>query len=165
MARELCVHYMTVHSVVHGRSWSPDVALRSEVADRSDNQGYRRVFLFGKNVAAHRLAWLLMTSQEPPAQIDHINRDRSDNRWANLRAASPQENSSNRIVPHPKNRSSGLIGVTFDASGRTRKPWRARIMANGKAVRLGRFSAADEAHRAYMSAKAALHPFANLTDK
>ncbi|QDK32697.1 HNH endonuclease signature motif containing protein [Sphingomonas sp. IC081] len=58
--------------------------------------GYTEIRIGGVNYYAHRLANLTMTGEWPSAQMDHINGLRSDNRWANLRAASPSENTRNQ---------------------------------------------------------------------
>ncbi len=47
-------------------------------------QRYYQVYIGGKKIAAHRIIWKLMTG-ETPEEVDHINRDGHDNRWANLR--------------------------------------------------------------------------------
>jgi hypothetical protein len=57
--------------------------------------GYRYVNIRKKLLLAHRLAWLWMTGQWPVDQIDHINGDRVDNRWCNLRLATQKQNSAN----------------------------------------------------------------------
>lgn len=57
--------------------------------------GYLVVYAFGRLVRAHRLAWVLMTGKWPENDIDHINRDRADNRWCNLREATRAENLRN----------------------------------------------------------------------
>lgn len=52
------------------------------------------------NVPLHRFVFRLhLGERQPPGfYIDHINRDRLDNRIANLRLATPQENSFNKTV-------------------------------------------------------------------
>ena len=59
------------------------------------HEGYVRVDLTGRTLQGHRLAWMLMTGEMPPSRIDHINGDRADNRWSNLRAATATENAWN----------------------------------------------------------------------
>ena len=47
---------------------------------------------------AHRLAWFLVSGEWPPEEIDHINRDRADNRIVNLRLATRSQNHCNSKV-------------------------------------------------------------------
>jgi|SRR5262249_13953776 len=58
----------------------------SGVAGHHDRawKGYVCIAVDGRKYRAQRLAFLYMTGDWPPAQIDHINGDTSDNRWANL---------------------------------------------------------------------------------
>ena len=46
--------------------------------------GYIKVDLKGRQLFAHRVAWKLVTGEEPPEVIDHVDRDRSNNRWKKL---------------------------------------------------------------------------------
>jgi hypothetical protein len=58
--------------------------------------GYVSCCFNRKRYKAHRLAYLYMTGDWPKLEIDHINRNRQDNRWENLREATRSENASNR---------------------------------------------------------------------
>ena len=55
----------------------------SEVGWLDVSTGYVRIMLDRKTYRAHRLAWYYMTGDDVQF-IDHINRDRSDNRFSNL---------------------------------------------------------------------------------
>jgi hypothetical protein len=61
----------------------------------SDPKLYIRVPYGKKFVAAHRVAWVLMTGDQP-IYIDHINGLPHDNRWKNLRSVNVSENIKNR---------------------------------------------------------------------
>lgn len=60
--------------------------------------GYRYMYVNTKRVKAHRLAFLIVEGAFPKHQVDHINRDRGDNRWENLRHATHKENMRNRSI-------------------------------------------------------------------
>lgn len=122
--------------------------------------GYIKIAIDGQQYLGHRLAWLYMYG-EIPEQIDHVNGNRSDNRISNLRPCNQALNTQNIRTAHCDN-SCGLLGVEFiKDSGR----YRARIMVNGKAKHLGCFTTAQEAHRAYLIAKANMHEFSTLSIK
>ena len=61
----------------------------------TEAKGHLVVKFQGKRIKLHRLAWKLVTGQEPPDEIDHKNRDRADNRWVNLRASTSEGNCAN----------------------------------------------------------------------
>jgi hypothetical protein len=67
-----------------------------DLAATSRQNGYAVMCFANKTYKAHRLAWLYMTGEFPPEYIDHINCEKSDNRWSNLRMASNSENQRNR---------------------------------------------------------------------
>lgn len=96
--------------------------------------GYIQIKLCGRPVKAHRIAWLLMTGSWPSKQVDHINRDRSDNRFINLREASLRENQQNRNIL--RNNTSGVNGVCFC---KKQKKWVARIRTEFGRINLGYF--------------------------
>ena len=88
--------------------------------------GYIRIKVSGKSYFAHRLAWLYMTGQWPNKQIDHIDHDRANNSWRNLRAVTRIENARNRRIN--KNNSTGVCGVYQVKTG----GWRSSIYKNGR---------------------------------
>jgi hypothetical protein len=97
------------------------------------------VRLYGELWMAHRLAWRMMTGDDPgKLTIDHINRNPFDNKWKNLRLADFSLQLQNRRCSSE----SGHKGVWFDP--RQRK-WRATAWQNGKTKYLGRFATKEEA--------------------
>ncbi len=71
-------------------------------AGSQDGRGYVQVYLSGRHLKAHRLAWYLHHGTDPgPLQVDHINRDRSDNRICNLRLVDAKGNRANSAQPPP----------------------------------------------------------------
>lgn len=119
----------------------------------ADKDGYLRVGLLGKTHKLHRLAFLYVTGQWPTGQVDHIDGDRANNKWSNLRDvdASTNQQNKNRAFKGAK---VGLLGVS-QPKGRDR--YSARISVDGERMFLGWFATAEEAHQAYMSAKRIVH--------
>jgi len=118
------------------------------------SDGYIRLRIDFKYCNAHRLAWLYVHGVTPNGFIDHINGIRSDNRMVNLRDVSHSMNLQNRRVSQKNNKSSGLLGVSFENS---LNKFRARISINGKQKHLGLFDTKEEAHQAYLIAKREFH--------
>jgi hypothetical protein len=104
--------------------------------------------------AAHRIIWKMMTGEDPPSELDHKNRDRTDNRWANLRQATREENARNKT--RYQNNTSGFKGVRVTHLTYPH-PYQARIRVNGNLIHLGSFRTAQEAQKTY--AAAAKHYF------
>lgn len=102
----------------------------------------RRIFIDGYEYKANRLAWLYMTGEWPVGQVDHINTDPMDNRWENLRVATPAENQWN--VGIRRRNTTGFTGVYYD---KRRNKWRAEFT-----VHLGRYDTPEAAHEAYKQA-------------
>ena len=124
----------------------------NDLAGRMNSNGYWVVGFKQYPLLAHRLAWLYMTGEWPPFNVDHINGDKCDNRWANLRDGSGSINAQNVRRAQRNNRSSGLLGVT-QRQGR----WEAQIKAQGAKRHLGSFGSPEDAHAAYVEAKRRLH--------
>jgi hypothetical protein len=88
-----------------GLFWHND----GQPADVVSNGGrYKSVGFMGERWMSHRVIWKMLTGQEPD-EIDHINGDGLDNRFANLRSVTPVENMRNRSLDPPKH---GKHGVT-----------------------------------------------------
>lgn len=121
-------------------------------AGRVGTNGYRDICIFGRRFREHRLAWLLMTNSMPREEIDHINGEKTDNRWSNLRAATRIQNMHNRGIRSTN--TSGFKGVTWSKS---KSKWVAQIVSNGKFHFLGHFLTKEKAHSAYQSASERLH--------
>lgn len=106
------------------------------------HSGYAMTKINGRHVAMHRL--ILMAPEG--TCVDHINRDRSDNRFKNLRLCSKQVNAFN--ANKPKSNTTGYKGVHFH---RKNKSYVAYIGKKPR-VHLGCFSTAEAAAKAYNDA-------------
>jgi len=116
--------------------------------------GYLRILIDGRKYLAHRLAWFYVYGCWPEKQIDHIDRNKLNNRINNLRDVSQSINQHNRTAARKDNKSTGLLGAYF--AKRTGK-YQALITVNGKLKGIGRYNSAEDAHKAYLDAKKELH--------
>lgn len=120
-----------------------------------NHDGYLLVRINRKNYRVHRVIWLYMTGQWPSEILDHINGDRADNRWTNLREATVVTNQQNQRHARADNQS-GLLGVAI-GGGSKRNPYTAFIRYAGRQHYLGCFPTPEAAHAAYLSAKREHH--------
>lgn len=98
--------------------------------------GYSSIRVDGKEYGSHRLAFLYMTGRWPVEEVDHIDRNPSNNCWSNLREATHAQNMRNR----------GRPGV-----GKCNSRWRAYIKLDGVQRHIGMFDTRDDAVAAYMT--------------
>lgn len=117
-----------------------------KIAGYKENNGYVRITIGGRRYLAHRLAWLYVKGAWPDELLDHIDMNRSNNAFGNLREASYSQNKYNSGV-HKKS-VSGIKGVRLHESGR----YQARICVKGKIIHLGLFSSIQEAKNARIDA-------------
>jgi len=90
----------------------------------------------------------------PDSQIDHINRDKLDNRKSNLRLCTLSENKINQKIY--KSNSVGYKGVS-----KKNNNYQARLTVNGKRINLGRYPTAQQAGMAYKNALNQYYPNIN----
>jgi len=102
--------------------------------------GYILISVLKKKYRAHHLVFLYQNGNLPKGQVDHINHDRSDNRWVNLREVTHRENSLNQTCRATNK--SGFTGVSFN---KKREKWYSSIMVSGKTINLGQFTSKDDA--------------------
>ncbi|WP_157033074.1 HNH endonuclease [Halomonas sp. S2151] len=124
--------------------WNGRFAGKRAGCERGNSaNGYRRrrISILNSYYLEHRLAWLWMEGGPVPEQIDHVNRDATDNRWANLREAKHIQNGRNQSLH--SNNSSGYGGVS-----RSSGKWRARCHMLGKDHHIGTFDDVEKAAEA-----------------
>lgn len=116
------------------RRWNTRYAWTRAGTLTTKGSGYRlRKLMINKRLfTEHRLAFLYMKGRWPKNQIDHDNRDGTDNRWVNLVETDPLGNQKNRSKNI--NNTSGHTGVYW--IGR-RSKWMARVCVDGKSIYLG----------------------------
>lgn len=132
---------------VFTRRINSGTARAGDIAGCVRPDGYIYISVDGRQYLAHRLAWVYVHGEWPDAHTDHINRDRTDNRIANLRPATCSENILNSSLS--KRNSSGHKGVYWS---KARQKWVAQICIGRTVKNLGGFSSL---HHAIAARKAA----------
>lgn len=106
------------------------------------DEGYLKTSIDNKLYRLQRLAWLYMEGYLPEHQVDHMDRNKANNKWENLREVSAICNAQNCNMK--KNNKSGVTGVCFV---KNLNKWRAAICINHKSKYLGIFDNFDDAVR------------------
>ncbi len=94
-----------------GNVWNRRTGRRIKAVN---GNGYIHTKVFGKYIYAHVLAWTLAYGHAPKWQIDHKNRDKTDNRLSNLRDVPAWANQLNRDFK--PNRMTGYRGIRVTGS-------------------------------------------------
>lgn len=113
--------------------------------------GYRYVSIDGHRALAHRLIFFMQNGVWPSESIDHMDNDRLNNRWSNLRECNRTVNAENKKSALSNNKL-GILGVS-PSRGR----FKAQIQVSGKNKFIGRYDSVEEAQKAYLDAKSKLH--------
>jgi len=119
---------------------------RGHKIKRKDKAGYILCGVYDENrkqykVLGHRFIWWL-THNEIPKVIDHINREKTDNRLVNLRNTTHAKNCENKFSKGYTKRSYGFEAL---------------IKVDRKQIYLGSYKTEQEAHQAYLDAKKIYH--------
>jgi hypothetical protein len=109
--------------------------------------GYIKCVVWYKNksvtLQSHQLAWFLYYN-EVALYVDHIDRNKRNNKIDNLRSVTSQENNFNRTCK----------GSFYN---KLNKNWRAQISINNKTINIGTFKTEEEAIQSYLNAKKTYH--------
>lgn len=135
------------------RPWT-NVAIGSIAGENSTARGgYFFIKLCrGRSTSLHRLAFVFMTGDWPSQYVDHINGIKNDNRWVNLRPATPSQNNQN--MRRSKRNRSGFKGVKYRPE---KRKWEASIDKDRKSYYLGLFKTPQEASEAVNKKRQELH--------
>lgn len=101
--------------------------------------GYLNVGFQNKQHKVHRLIWLYQTGYMPE-QVDHIDHDKTNNSWSNLREVTNQENQLNR--PKMLSNSSGETAIHLCSK---LNRYVVNVVSNNIRHHLGSFSSLEEA--------------------
>ena len=107
------------------KNWNSKYA--NKEAGTLNNVEYRLIRVHGKLYVAQRLAWLYMEGYWPEHSVDHIDQNKNNNKWSNLRHVTQQCNMQNCKLS--KNNKSGVNGVWWNKS---KSRWVAEITINRK---------------------------------
>ena len=110
-----------------------------------DDEGYKLVRFKGKNYRYARVCYYLYYGSQPAGVVDHINRDRQDNRIDNLRLVTTSQNRTNsegfgrseyRGVNYRSDRDSWIAFCGGSYLGSSKDAKEAALMYNYKAVEM-----------------------------
>jgi hypothetical protein len=109
-----------------------------------DTDGYCIITTKHLKMKAHHYAWFMSYGNVDFVELDHINRNRSDNRIVNLRIGNRALQSQNRNAK----------GYGFHKAS---NKWSPQIQLNGKKIYLGLYETEEEALNVYLRAKEKYH--------
>jgi len=145
---KLHMHYNQYTGIFTRNYVNPQSRLKEgDIAGSMEGEGYLLIMINKKRYKAHRLAFLYINGIFPKEDVDHINHDRGDNRWVNLREASRHENCKNRKLCSLNK--SGTVGVFWYKNN---NKWGAYISSNNKRIHLGLFEDKQDAIKARQEA-------------
>ncbi len=101
------------------------------------------------NILMHRE--ILGLGKQDKVYVDHINRNKLDNRRSNLRIATKSQNGMN--IDNNKNNKYGFRGISYALNEKRIKKWQVKLGFNNKNIYIGRFLTKEEAIKARKEAE------------
>jgi hypothetical protein len=133
-----------------------------KIKDYCWHKNKRGYFVCSKNLEEDdqrqtiRLHRIIMGINDPEIEIDHINRDKSNNRKYNLREADHRQNNVNKNLN--SNNSSGCQGVYYN---KKLDKWHSQIYYNKKKIHIGYFDDLDDAIKSRIKYEIKIENFNN----
>jgi hypothetical protein len=118
----------------------------------NNKRNYCKIRMAGKTYCHHRIYWCLHTNSNVPTdmEVDHIDGNRINNHWWNLRLCTSRENSQNKVA-HRNGKKTGYYKPT------DKNKVCSRIYINGDCICLGNYKTKEEAINIYNKASKSLH--------
>lgn len=114
---------------------------------RSKERGYKTVWFGSKYYYAHRLAFMIMEGA-CDGYVDHIDGDKGNNVFSNLRLCTPSQNSKNSKIPN--HNTSGVKNVIWESQV---KKWRVRLSIKGRQKHIGLYRTLEDAKASAIQAR------------
>lgn len=128
------------------KAWNGKYA--GKAAFSKTSHGYLTGRIGETTASAQRVIWAMQTGDWPVGEVDHINGNRTDNRWCNLRDVSRKVNARN--MAKRSTNTSGINGVAWHKrSGK----WRAFIRVDHHQIHIGYYTEIADAQSARKSAE------------
>jgi|DEB0MinimDraft_6_1074348.scaffolds.fasta_scaffold138972_1 uncharacterized protein YeaC (DUF1315 family) len=123
---------------------------KKQVFTNVHHSGYLKGAIGTRTFTAHRVAMAITLGEWPNGEVDHINGNRSDNRFKNLRVVTKSENQRNAKLR--SDNTSGHVGVS-----KKKDKWIAKI----KEKQIGTFKTKQQAIAARKAAEQQLGGFSD----